>query len=642
MQFKYPELLYALFLLIIPILIHLFQLRRFQKVKFTNVKFLKTIKLQTRKSSQLKKWLTLITRMLLLTCAVIAFAQPFIPNTEEFNEEQETVIYLDNSYSMQAKGSNGSLLNEAIQDLINSIPENEKFSLYTNTDTYRNTTLKALKNDLINLSYSPKQLNYEAAYLKGRQLFSNHNSATQNLVLISDFQQKENPLNFENDSVVQLKLVQPKPLLTTNLTIDSLFISNTQAETLDLTVKLSSGNDKLENVSVSLFNDDVLISKSAVDINEQAETVFTFPNNTIINGKLVVEDASLQYDNTFYFNINSKPKINVLSINGSTSDDSFLKRIYTRDEFSYSSFSIDALNFNLIPDQNLIVLNEIDDISNALIMAIKAFVNDGGMIVIIPSGNIILNSYNQLFIELNISNYTNLFLGEKRITTINYDHPLLKDAFYSRVTNFQYPKVNESFRFSSNSNSVLSYEDGTAFLKGNGNVYIFSAAINTTNSNFKSSPLIVPVLYNLGKQSLKLSQLYYHVGLPNTVDVNAILGQDDILTLEVNDKAVIPLQKTFSKVVEIKTDEYPSEAGIFNVKNKDEILQNISFNYTRDESKLAYHNLTNINFTSINTSVASTIDTIKSNTNVNALWKWFVIFALVFLIIEILILKYLK
>ena len=37
MQFKNPELLYALFLLVIPILIHLFQLRRFQKVEFTNV-----------------------------------------------------------------------------------------------------------------------------------------------------------------------------------------------------------------------------------------------------------------------------------------------------------------------------------------------------------------------------------------------------------------------------------------------------------------------------------------------------------------------------------------------------------------------------------------------------------------------------
>ena len=52
MQFKHPELLYALLLLVIPIIVHLFQLRRFQKEAFTNVKFLKEIILQTRKSSQ--------------------------------------------------------------------------------------------------------------------------------------------------------------------------------------------------------------------------------------------------------------------------------------------------------------------------------------------------------------------------------------------------------------------------------------------------------------------------------------------------------------------------------------------------------------------------------------------------------------
>ena len=39
MQFKNPEILYALFLLLIPIIVHLFQLRKFQKVTFTNVAF---------------------------------------------------------------------------------------------------------------------------------------------------------------------------------------------------------------------------------------------------------------------------------------------------------------------------------------------------------------------------------------------------------------------------------------------------------------------------------------------------------------------------------------------------------------------------------------------------------------------------
>ncbi|WP_296383953.1 BatA domain-containing protein [Winogradskyella sp.] len=641
MQFKHPELLYALFLLVIPILIHLFQLRRFQKVEFTNVKFLKSVKLQTRKSSQLKKWFTLLTRMLLLACVIIAFAQPFMPNTEDFNEAQETVIYLDNSFSMQARGSNGTLLNEAIQDIINTLPEDETISLFTNTNTFRNTTVKALKNDLIQLSHSPSQLNYEAAYLKGKQLFSNNGASTKNLVLVSDFQQNGNPLTFEADSTVQLKLVQPKSNLVSNISIDSLYISKTTAETLDINVLLSNQSEPIDNVSISLFNDDNLLAKSAIDIDKEAETIFTVPNNTVINGKLIIDDSGLQYDNAFYFNINSKPKIKVLTINDSA-DDSFLKRIYTEDEFDYKSFRLKALNFNLIPDQNLIVINEIEMISTALKTALNAFKNDGGSVLIIPSSKINLNSYNQLFIDLSITQYSNQNNTEKRITSINYDHPLLTNAFYSKVTNFQYPKVDMSYRFSSNSNNILSYENGSPFLVGNSKVFAFSSALNNNNSNFKNSQLIIPVLYNMGLQSLKLSKLYYTISEPNSIAIQTSIGQDDILTLNSEETSVIPLQKTYSKTVVLETEDFPNTAGILNVMNKDTSLQNLSFNFNRKESSLSYYDLDALKNTSVDSSLATTINTIKSSTTINALWKWFVIFALVFLIIEMLLLKYLK
>jgi hypothetical protein len=641
MQFKNPELLYALFLLIIPILIHLFQLRKFQKVAFTNVKFLKAVKLQTRKSSQLKKWLTLLSRMLLLACAIIAFAQPFIPNTEDFNDTQETVIYLDNSYSMQANGKNGTLLNEAIQDVISTLADDEPISLFTNNQTFRNTTLKAIRNELIQLSHSTTQLSYDAVYLKGKQLFSNDNSATKNLILVSDFQQKDNPLNFETDSTLQLNLVQPKSVLVGNVSIDSLYATNTTAETLDLNVKLSNQGEAIENVTISLFNNDTLLAKSAVDIDESAETTFTIANNLIVNGKIVIEDSGLQYDNTFYFNINTKPKIKVLGINENTNDN-FLKRIYTNDEFEYQSYKIDALNFNLIPDQNLIILNEIEVISEALKSAINVFKNNGGSVLIIPSNKINLDSYNQLFRAVNILLFDSEQTLEKRITTINYNHPVLANSFYAKVSNFQYPKVDTAFKFTSNSNAVLSYEDGSSFLTGNSGVYAFSSALNTSNSNFKNSPLIVPVLYNLGKQSLKLSQLYYTIGQPNTIAINAILGQDDILTLSSEETSVIPLQKTYSKSVVLETDDYPNKAGILEVNNKDQVLQNLSFNYDRTESNLNYYDLRALNSAIVSTSLSSTINTIKSSSNINVLWKWFVIFALVFLIIEILLLKYLK
>jgi len=153
MQFKHPELLYALFLLLIPVIIHLFQFRKFQKEAFTNVAFLKEVAIQTRKSSQLKKWLTLLTRLLLLAAIIFAFAQPYTSKSKLLNTKSETVIYLDNSFSMQSKGNQGELLKRAVQDIISNVPEDETISLITNVSTFKNTTIKAIKNDLLNLDY---------------------------------------------------------------------------------------------------------------------------------------------------------------------------------------------------------------------------------------------------------------------------------------------------------------------------------------------------------------------------------------------------------------------------------------------------------------------------------------------------------
>ncbi|MEY8849293.1 BatA domain-containing protein [Psychroserpens sp. XS_ASV72] len=641
MQFKHPEILYALLLLIIPIIVHLFQLRKFKKVAFTNVKFLKELTIQTRKSSQLKKWLTLLTRLLMLTAIILAFAQPYISNSESFNTKSETVIYLDNSYSMQAQGNNGSLLNKAVQELIENIDENESISIFTNDVSFKKTSIKAIKNDLIQLGYASKQLDYNATVLKGQNMFSDDQSSVKNLVLISDFQQKSGNLGFPTDSTISLKLVKLQPENRSNISIDSIYISKSTIENLELTVLIKNQGEEIETLPVSLFNDENLIAKSAVSIGSEAKSVFTIPANVMFNGKVSIDDPNLQYDNELFFNIDKPEKIKVLVIN--ENEDTFLKKIFTEDEFIYTSSSFNTLNYNLIDDQNLIVLNELENIPVALNTALNAFSKDGGNILIIPSINISLNSYNQFFNNYYLSNFNTLVNQEKKITAINFSHPLLTNVFDKQVQNFQYPKVNSFYRTNSHSDtSILDFEDGSTFLSESQNTYRFTAPLNDVNSNFKNSPLIVPVIYNIGKQSLKVPQLYYTIGEENKIDISTSLQQDDILTLVYNDNSVIPLQQTFTNKVRLTVSDYPKVSGIASVQNKATFLKHLSFNYNREESNLNYYDISNFEGVTSYDTVSKTLSEIKSATNVNELWKWFVIFALAFLCIEMLILKYLK
>ncbi|WP_405293407.1 BatA domain-containing protein [Algibacter sp. Ld11] len=641
MQFKHPELLYALFLLLIPVIVHLFQLRKFEKVNFTNVAFLKEAKLQARKSAQIKKWLILCTRLLLLACIVLAFAQPFTAKTNAFKSKKETVIYLDNSFSMQAKGSQGELLKRAVQDVIEHVPENENITLLTNNLVFKDVNIKSIKNDLLQLGYAATPLTSQAALLKSNTFFSKQKNSLKNLIYISDFQDSNNSFSIKKDSLKTNYFVQLKPVNNENIAIDSAFISNKTASEIELSVLLKNTGKSLDNLPVSIFNNDTLIAKTSVSIDKEASTMFTLPTNKIINGKITIDDASLQFDNSLFFNINNTEKVNVLTIN--EADDDFLKRIYTSGEFNYTAYALNQLNYNTLESQNLVVLNELNTIPNALIAVLKQFTSQGGTLVIIPSSNITIDSYNDLLQGVQ-STFKEFNKIEKRITTINYAHPLFNNGvFEKQVNNFQYPKVKGFYNINSASlSSVLKYEDGTPFLFQNKSTFVFTAALNKEHSNFKNSPLIVPTLYNIGKFSFKIPELYYNVGKNNSFEVNTQLQQDAVLSLASDTEHIIPEQQLFNNKVLIKTSETPNRASIYNIKNKTDIIKNVSYNYDRSESNLVYANLSTVENINLSNSVAKVFDTIKSDSKVNALWKWFVIFALAFLLTEMCILKYFK
>ena len=76
MRFLYPNMLWGLFALLIPILIHLFNFRRHKLVYFSNTTVLRSIQQENAKTRKLKYLVTLLLRCLFITALVLAFAFP--------------------------------------------------------------------------------------------------------------------------------------------------------------------------------------------------------------------------------------------------------------------------------------------------------------------------------------------------------------------------------------------------------------------------------------------------------------------------------------------------------------------------------------------------------------------------------------
>ncbi len=639
MQFKYPELLWALFLLLIPIFIHLFQLRRFKKTPFTNVKLLQKVVSESRRSNSLKKWLLLATRLLVFTTLIIAFAQPFLAK-EIALQDKETVIYLDDSFSMQAKTDQRTLLSNAVQELIKSVPDDNTFSLFTNTTEYRNVSLKDIRNDLLTIEATPKQLNLQEIYLKASALFSKAENRIKNLVLISDFQKTMSTTVADSSNTIQKHLVQLSPDDLDNISLDTVFISSRDPDNIELTVGLTT-NSKIQNTPISLYDKDRLIAKtSAIFEDNKGAVVFTLPAREAINGRFEILDVGLAYDNHLYFNIDVKEKPKVLVIGEVDSD--YLRRIYTEDEFLFSSFGTKNLNYRDIDVQNLIILNELDHISNALIASLTSFVANGGNLVVIPGVDSNLNSYNQLLIKFSVGSYIEKVAADRNITQISFSHPLYDNVFEKKIQNFQYPKVSQFFRIRTNGPSILSYQNGQPFLTAANGIYVFTASLSDQYSNFKQSPLIVPTFYKMGANSLNLPGLYSTNGRSTQIDVTQRLSKDNILKVFKDDYEFIPQQRTQANKVSLIFNENPTTDGIFGVSENGNTLMHISFNYPRNESELDYLEINSLQFNSKQGSISSLFQNLQNDNSVTELWKWFVILAVLFILIEVLIIKYLK
>ena len=648
MHFKNPEVLYFLALLIIPVLIHLFQLQKFVKVPFTNVAFLKQIAKETRKSSSIKKWLILATRLLLFLAIIIAFSQPYL-SSKDINKKQETFIYLDNSLSTNTEGKKGDLLQVSKQEIIENTSENNSYTLLTNSNFYTNISKEELKNKLLNLNNTSRKLDIESILLKINSEKTKRSNTLYKNILISDFQ---NTYIKKFTNVTQpFSLIKLNPSIKNNLSIDSVYIETKSSNNSLVNVKIKNQGEAKNNTPIALYNNTKLIGKQSFSIDKNSDTTiqFTIENSSLFLGKIVITyNDTFNFDNTFYFTQNNPKKINVLTIGNSTN---FLQKIFTKKEFNFTQIPLQNTNYNTVPKQQLIILNELKKIPSSLITSLKNFSKKGGNIVVIPNTKIDLNSYNALFNNLNIGKINQKTKDTLKITTINFNHPLLSDVFSKKIQNFQYPSIKSYYQTSfKNSSTIVSFENKDAFIKQiklqKSNLYWIAGSLDKENSNFVNSPLIVPVFYNFGKMSLQQPKLYYRLDKSNTIDVSIQLEKDDVVTINSKQNSFIPIQQTYQNKISITTKEQPLINGIHTISSKGKAIKNIAFNNPKEESLFNYLNIekltqSNKNITASN-SIKDIFKEINKKNEVLWLWKWFLGLAIVSLLLEIFILKFFK
>lgn len=682
MSFVFPTFLYALFAILIPVIIHLFNFRKYKKIYFTNVKFLRELKQESQSKSRLKEILILISRILAISALVFAFAQPVLVNdTAKVKTGNKAIgIYIDNSFSMEGVNKNGSLLENAkkrAKEIVAAFGNADKFMLLTNDfeGKHQRFLSKEEMNDAVDevkISSAVKSLSSaikrQQDFLRGAKLNDMRS------FVLSDFQKPTSDFkNFPNDTLITTSLIAVNANNSDNIYIDTCWFE-TPVQQKGVIQKLNiriynKSNKVIENgtIRLTINNKQTGLASFNAEAQSKTETQLTFEckEEGFNYCSLKLDDYPITFDDELFFTFNSKLNIQTLVINGKSSETgSYFKTLMQTDSlFSFYENNESSIDYGLFGKANLIILNEVENFSSGLISEINKYMQAGGHLVLIPAKKMEVSSYSEFYKALSLP-----APGNADTTTLKIEKTDFKTGFYEGVFDkiderIDLPVIKKRFitNLSSRSNlkPILKLMNGETWLGEldyNGSkLYLFSGPLDVASSNFCKHALFVPTIYKMAINSLKAVPPYYYTQNNSVIQINAMSnkGDEPFHLKSLNNKSdVIPEIRVGNNRLNIFTQGQIVEPGFYNLTLQTQTLQALAFNFNRLESGLEFYtndemenNLGENHLVSYKTIIAgektltSSVAEISGNTK---LWKLFVILTLIFVAIEIALIRFLK
>ena len=678
MSFLYPAYLYGLLLVSIPIIIHFFNFQRARRVYFTNVDFLKTVKEVTNARSKIKNILVLIARILFLAFLILAFARPFIPkdNSNALGEGNYVSVYIDNSFSMQNEQDNRRLFDIALrqaEEITNIFPANTLYQLVTNNslENYQFFYDKSrFLEKITEIDFSNSDLQWEGVANIQKQAFAQNSTGQGNHIFwVSDYQKyAEESLNSQMiDTVNNYYLLPLRATNKANLYVDSVWLESPfiqLQENNEIKIKLRNDSEEsLYDQVVKLYIDDKQVASTTVEIDpiSSKEVILSFAVTESGSKpcRITLDDYPIIFDNEYYFTLQVAPKIKIIQVAGGATQ--YMERVYENEPFfDFEKYSINDLDYNALQSADLIILDNLATLDNALQTALRNATAKGVSVAVFPSIGADVSSYSSALVlpfrNSGIQNFNERAFVEVEVPEPG--NPFFEGVFEKVVKNMSMPKGIALYNWNNTGEHLLSYKNGRPFLSvfknDTHNVYLFSSPLNEATSTFFKHALFVPVMYKiaLGSKVNTGNLAFSFSDELASIKVNDFT-RNDIVKFRLDQLEFIPDQRMVGNELLVSVPENEATAGNYQmIKNRThEMIGHISFNYDKSESNLRFFSEDELQtFAERNARVQlfenrdeeNFAKEFKEQQFSKALWRYALFLALLFLLAETLLVRFWK
>ena len=675
MQFLYPNFLWALLALAVPIIVHLFYFRRFKKVAFSNVKFLREVKEETSMRSRLRNLLVLLLRCLALAALVFAFAQPFLPSERAVLKGRKAVsVFVDNSFSMGAESDAAPLLQIAkdrARDIIGAYGPEDRFQVLDNQFSGANQRLLGQEealNLVDDITVSPASRRLSVANARQRAALRTENIPNRISYLISDFQTNVADLTAAKlDTAVAVNLVPLAAVRERNVGIDSAWfdapVPQLNQNNLLLVRVRNYGTEDLDNVRLSLNYLGQNKPEGTLRIPARSYVVDSVYLNISQAGtgsaRLRITDYPVQFDDVYHLTFRTADKVRVLAIDDDGQPNRNLRAaLGGLSVFAAGYVGSRNIDYGALADNDLIVLTEVPTVGSGLAEQLRQYVAAGGNLLVFPPRGADLASYNALLTRLGADGIAAFDEQTREVSSINRQEFIFRDVFRNRSRALRLPTTQGNFPLGRTGGRgqerLLTYRDGSVALAkyrlGEGNAYVSTAPLdNELNDLALNAEIFIPMLYKMGISSGRRRQAAYTIGRDEVIRTPRRGASADIVyKLRGAGGEFIPEQRVVDNRVLLTLSNQVPDAGVYELLLGDEVVDAFAFNYDRRESDFSYltdpelAELADLPGVSVLDAAnqASLIGDIRERNEGTPLWRYFIWAALACLLLEALALRF--
>jgi hypothetical protein len=643
MTFLNPAILWALAAVSIPILIHIFNLKRTKKIEFSTLMFLKEIQQSKYRRIKLKQLLILLCRIAFIILLVMMFARPFdtgFLGSPGNKAKSSVLLILDDSFSMLARTSSGNELDAAKRKI------SETIDILGSDDEIYFTTVSAInsagKNFLVN---DPNRLKDSLTAIKPSDITRNLNevlyyandilksstNSYKEIYLFTDGQKSF----IENSSTINNAAFSTAETRISIVYTGSRTANNLSIDTLNLISKIFEKNRPVKlQASVTNHNNYNVVNKSLVlsSGTVKDEKVIDVPANSTVEVEFIMKpesagftggaielvqseiaDDEISGDNKQYFTFYVPQKVNVLLASGSPSGSEYLKLALSSSEELFRTensegkvyFDINEISGTDVSGYDLnkydcIILSGKSGFADNETKKLAEYIDNGGGVIVYPGLTSSPESYNNSLMKSLDLPYINSRFTESTpagFDKIDYSHPVFEGVF-KKVSGEnsvpESPAVKSGFGLAGgvNSISVVTLTNGKNFLveysKGKGKLLMFAVSPDFSDSDFPAKNLFPPVtvrsvLYMANINGIK-------PGIPGRDYFADISGQNPADSLELssgpkeNKRNIIPYQENIQLM---NMQENIKNSSVYSLSSGGNELIRFPVNYEKKESYTA-------------------------------------------------------